>query len=104
MGSGVNWSFFEISRVDLSYLLEASETLPDVSELGQYPVAKENIERAIEQSGEKIKWWKPLTLKKRQYASKVLESLGPVWSRQIDICVGKIRDDWMGVYLVYHCD
>jgi len=104
MGSGVGWGFFEIPRLDLLQLLEASEKLPDASELGQNPGARENVERAIEQTGESITWWKPLALEKRQYANKVLDSLGPVWSRQIDICAGEIRDDLMGVYLVYHCD
>lgn len=104
MGGGVTWGFFEISRADLLQLLGASQMLPDASKLGQDPVARENVERAMEQSGEGIIWWKPLALEKRQYASKVLESLGPVWSRQIDICVGEIRDDLMGIYLVYHID
>jgi predicted dehydrogenase len=104
MGSGITWGFFEIPRADLPALMDASDCLPDTSELGQNPVARENIENYIERPGENIPWWKPLTLKKRRYASKALESLGPVWGRQMDICVGEIRDDLMGVYIVYHCD
>jgi hypothetical protein len=103
MGSGVTWGFFEICRADLPDLLDASETLPDAADLGQNGVAKENVERAMKQSSGSMAWWRPLTLRKRQCASKVLESLGFVWSRQIDICVGEIRDDLMGVYFVYHC-
>ncbi len=104
MGSGITWGYFEISRADMPALMNASDYLPDTSELGQNAVARENIENYIERTGENIPWWKPLTLKKRRYTSKALESLGPVWGRQMDICVGERRDDLMGVYIVYHCD
>jgi hypothetical protein len=104
LGHGVGWFFFEISRADLSNLLDESDNLPNVSELGQDRVARENIERAMQQAGENLTWWKPLTLQKRQYASKVLASLRFIGGQQMDICVGEIRDDLMGVYLVYHCD
>ena len=104
MGHGVGWGFFEIARPDLPGLLDSSDNLPDASELGQDSGARENIERAMQQAGVSITWWKPLTLQKRRYAEKIIESLGFVGIRQIDICAGEIRDDLMGVYLVYHCD
>ena len=103
------WGFFEISSSDLPGLLDASDNLPDASELGQDPGARENIERAMQQAGVSITWWKPLTLRKRQYAEKIIGSekvtgnLGFLMLPQIDICVGEIRDGLMGVYLVYHC-
>jgi hypothetical protein len=88
--------------------LNASDNLPDVSELGQHPGVRFNIEKYLERTGESIAWWKPLTLQKRQYAHKVIGSenatdfgsfmMLPV----ISICVGEIRDDWMGVYFTYH--
>jgi len=104
MGHGIGWGFFEISRADLQYLLDASDNLPDATELGQDPGARENIERAMQQAGKSITWWKPLTLRKRRYAEKIIERMGLVGNRQIDICAGEIRDNLMGVYLVYHCD
>jgi hypothetical protein len=109
MGHGVGWGFFEISRADLLYLLDASDNLPDVSDLGQNRGARENIERAMEQTGESLTWWKPLTLQKRQYAQNVIGSENVTGSFElimlpvVDICVGEIRDDWMDVHLVYHC-
>jgi len=109
-GSGAGWGFFEISRVDLLYILNASDYLPNASELGQDSGARFDIEKYLERTGERIVWWKPLTLQKRQYAHKVIGSenatdfgsfmMLPV----ISICVGEIRDDLMGVYFVYHCD
>ena len=109
MGHSTSWIFFEISRAELLYLLDASDNLPDVSELGQDSGARYNIEKYLEQAGESIAWWKPLTLQKRRYAHKVIGSenvtdfgsfmMLPV----IDICAGEIRDDWMGVYFTYHC-
>jgi hypothetical protein len=108
MGHSTGWGYFEISRADMRYLLDASDNLPDISELGQDSGAKFNIEKYLERTGERIVWWKPLTLQKRQYAHKVIGSenatdfgsfmMLPV----ISICVGEIRDDWMGVYFTYH--
>jgi len=92
MGHGVGWGFFEISRSDLQYLLDASDNLPDATELGQNPGARENIERAMQQAGKSMTWWKPLTLQKRRYAEKIIERMGLVGNRQIDICAGEIRD------------
>ena len=109
MGNGIGWGYFEISNADLPGLLDATNNLPDAAELGQDPVARENIERAMQQAGVSITWWKPLTLRKRQYAEKIIGSekvtgnMGILMLPQIDICVGEIRDDLMGVYLVYHC-
>jgi hypothetical protein len=103
-GSGVGWGYFEISRSDLPYLLDASDNLPNASELGQNPVATENIERAMQQTGVSLTWWKPFTLKRRQYANKVIGSMGFVGGPQMDICVGEIHNNLMGVYLVYHSD
>ena len=109
MGQGVGWGFFEISRADLQYLLDASDNLPDATELGQDPVARENIERAMQQAGVSITWWRPLTLQNRRFAQKILGgekvtgNLGLLMLAQFDICVGEIQDDLMGVYLVYHC-
>ena len=109
--------------MDLPPLLDASDYLPDSSELGQNPVAKENVEVAIQQwqnftavsdhekqmkqSGENIEWWKPLKLNDRLYASKTLgesRDTALVYEPQMDICIGLIRDDLMGVYFVYHTD
>ena len=104
MGSGTGWGYFEISRVDIPTLLDASDNLPDASEFGQDSGVKSDIEKYLGRTGESIPWWKPLTLQRRLYACKVLENLGPVWSRQMDICIGEIRDGLMGVYIVYHCD
>ena len=104
LGHGIGWGYFEISRTNLRTLLDTTDNLPDVSELGQDPGARENIERAMQQAGKNITWWKPLMLQKRRYAEKIIESLGLVGIRQMDICIGEIRDDLMGVYLVYHCD
>jgi hypothetical protein len=108
MGSSTEWGYFEISRADLRTLLNTTDNLPDVSELGQHSGARYNIEKYLEQTGESIAWWKPLTLQKRRYAHKVIGSenvtdfgnfmMLPV----IDICVGEIRDGWMGVYLTYN--
>ncbi len=104
---GSGWGYFEIAGADLPQLLEASDYLPDSSELGQH-VGRFNIEEYLGRTGESIAWWKPLTLRKRQYAQKVIgvenvtDFRGP-WHPQIDICVGQIRDDLMGVYFVYHC-
>ena len=109
MGNGIGWGYFEISWAELPGLLDATDNLPDASELGQDPGARENIERAMQQAGVSITWWKPLTLRKRQYAQKIIGSekvtgnLGILMLPQIDICVGEIRDGLMGVYLVYHC-
>jgi hypothetical protein len=109
MGRGTCWAYFEISRGDLPALLDSTDHLPDSSELGQDPGIKFNIEQYVEQEGESIAWWKPLTLQKRQYAQKVIGSDNVTGFFElfmlppIDICVGEIRDNWMGVYLVYHC-
>jgi hypothetical protein len=89
--------------------LNASDNLPDVSELGQNSGSRFNIEKYLEQTGESITWWKPLTLLKRRYAQKIIgsekvtESFAISMLPAMDICVGEIRDAWMGVYLVYHC-
>ena len=109
MGRGTGWGYFEISRADMRYLLDASDYLPDASELGQHSGVRFNIEKYLERTGESITWWKPLTLQKRQYAQKIIggekvtESFALSMLPAMDICVGEIRDDWMGVYLVYHC-
>jgi hypothetical protein len=109
MGHGTGWGYFEISGADMRYLLDASDYLPDASELGQHSGVRFNIEKYLERTGESIAWWKPLTLQKRQYAQKVIGSenvtgfLELIMLPVIDICVGEIRDDWMGVYLVYEC-
>ena len=93
----------------MRYLLDASDYLPDASEFGQHSGVRFNIEKYLERTGESIAWWKPLTLQKRQYAQKVIGSenvtgfLELIMLPVIDICVGEIRDDWMGVYLVYEC-
>jgi hypothetical protein len=108
MGHGTGWGYFEISRVDLLQLLDATGNLPDASELGQHSGVRFNIEKYLERTGESIAWWKPLTLQKRRYAQKVIGSENVTGSFElimlpaISICVGEIRDDWMGVYLVYH--
>jgi hypothetical protein len=109
MGSGTGWGYFEISRADLSILLDSSDHLPDASEFGQDSGAKFNIEKYLERTGESIAWWKPLTLQKRRYAQKILGSenvtgfLNLMMLPGMNICVGEIREDWLGVYLVYHC-
>ncbi|HCO94808.1 MAG TPA: hypothetical protein DIU00_12795 [Phycisphaerales bacterium] len=82
--------------------MNSSDYLPNAFELGQDSGSRFNIEKYLERTGESIAWWKPLILQKRQYAQKIIESLGPAWSRTIDICIGEIRDDWMGVYFVYN--
>ena len=108
MGRGTGWGYFEISRADMRYLLDATDNLPDASELGQDSGVRFNIEKYLERTGESIAWWKPLTLQKRQYGQKVIRSekitggLGILFRPQIDICVGEIREDWLGIYLVYH--
>lgn len=108
MGRGTCWAYFEISRADLPALLDSTDHLPDSSELGQDPGIKFNIEQYVEQEGESIAWWKPLTLQKRRYAQKVIGSENVTGSLNLmmlpamDICVGEIREDWLGVYLVYH--
>jgi len=108
MGHGTAWGYFETSKADLRTLLDSADRLPDASELGKHPGARFNIEKYLERTGESIAWWKPLTLQKRRYAHKVIGSenatdfgsfmMLPV----ISICVGEIRDDWMGVYFTYH--
>ena len=108
MGSGTCWAYFEISRADLPVLLDSTDHLPGISELGQHPGIKFNIEQYLERTGESLAWWKPLTLKNRQYAQKLLggENVKDFFQRMMlpamDICVGEIRADWLGVYLVYH--
>ena len=108
MGRGTGWGYFEIARADLSQLLDTSDYLPDASELGQDPGVRFNIEEYLERTDESIPWWKPLTLENRQYAQKVIGSenvkgvLGLIMLPAINICAGEIRDDLMGVYLVYH--
>ena len=110
MGRGTGWGYFEISRGALPALLDASDNLPNVSELGQNSGIRFNIEKYLERTGESITWWKPLTLQKRRYAQKIIgsekvtESFAISMLPAMDICVGEIRDAWMGVYLVYHCD
>lgn len=108
MGYGTGWGYFEISRKDVPYLLDVSDNLPDASELGQDSGVRFNIEKYLERTGESIAWWKPLTLQKRQYAQKVIdgENVTEVFELimlpVINICVGEIRNDWMGVYFTYH--
>lgn len=108
MGRGTCWVYFEISRADLPALLDSTDHLPDSSELGQDPSIKFNIEQYVEQEGESIAWWKPLILQKRRYAQKVVGSDNVTDRFQLmmlpamDICVGEIREDWLGIYLVYH--
>ena len=108
MGHGTGWGYFEISRADMRYLLDLSDYLPYASELGQDSGVRFDIEKYLERTGESIAWWKPLTLQKRQYANKIIGSENITESFElfmlpvINICVGEIRDDWMGVYLVYH--
>jgi hypothetical protein len=103
MGSGVAWAYFEISKTDLTLLLDKCDALPDSSELGQHAGPKWNIEHP----GEELGWWKPSELNKRQYAGKE-EGLQPlsisISGCRIDICVGEIDNNLMGVYLVYHVD
>ena len=107
MGGGIGWGFFEISRADMQYLLDASDYLPDTSEFGKHH-SMFDIERYLEHTGESIVWWKPLTLQKRQYAQKVIDGENAteffelIMLPLINICVGEIRDDWMGVYFTYH--
>jgi hypothetical protein len=110
MGRGTGWGFFEISGTDLPNLLDTSVNLPDASELGQHPGVRFNIEKYLERTGESIAWWKPLTLRKRRYAQRIIGSEKVTQSFELsmlpamDICVGEIREGIMGVYLVYHCD
>lgn len=110
MGRGTGWGFFEISRADLPALLDASDNLPDASDFRQDSRVRSDIEKYPERTGESIAWWKPLTLQKRQYANKIIgsenvtERFALIMLPAINICIGEIRDDWMGVYLVYHCD
>jgi hypothetical protein len=110
MGRGTGWGYFEISRGALPALLDASDYLPNASELGQHPGIRFNIEKYLERTGESIAWWKPLTLRERRYAQKIIgsekvtESFALSMLPAMDICVGEIRDAWMGVYTVYHCD
>ena len=99
MGSGVAWAYFEIPETDLMFLLNKCDALPDSTELGQHAGPKWNIEHP----GKELGWWKPLELKNQQYAGKE-EGAQPVFGRRIDICVGEINKDLMGVYLVYHVD
>jgi hypothetical protein len=107
MGRGTGWGYFEISGADL---LDASDYLPGASILGQHPGIRFNIEKYLDRTGESITWWKPLTLQKRRYAQKIIgsekvtESFALSMLPAMDICVGEIRDSWMGVYIVYHCD
>jgi len=110
MGHGTGWGYFEISRADLPALLDASDYLPDASELGQHHGIKFNIEKYLERTGESIAWWKPLTLKNRQYAQKIIgsekvtESFALSMLPAMDICIGEIREDRLGVYIIYHCN
>jgi hypothetical protein len=99
MGSGVAWAYFEIPKTDLTLLLDKCDALPDSSELGQDADPKWNIEHP----GEGLGWWKPSELNNRQYAGQE-EGAQPVFGRRIDICVGEISKNLMGVYLVYHVD
>lgn len=107
MSGGIGWGFFEISRADMQYLLDASDYLPDTSVFGRHH-SRFDMEKYLEQTGESIAWWKPVTLQKRQYAQKVIdgENVTEFFERitlpVINICVGEIRDDWMGVYFTYH--
>ena len=95
-------------RADLPALLVSTDHLPDIPKLGQKPGIKFNIEQYLERTGESLAWWKPLTLKNRRYAQKILGSEDVTDRFQLmmlpamDICVGEIREDWLGVYLVYH--
>lgn len=108
MGRGTCWAYFEISRADLPALLDASDYLPEASEFGQHH-SKLDMEKYMERTGERIAWWKPLILQKRQYAQKVMGSENVtvffelIMLPVINICVGEIRDDWMGVYFLYEC-
>ncbi|UCF15830.1 MAG: Gfo/Idh/MocA family oxidoreductase [Phycisphaerales bacterium] len=109
MGRGTGWGFFEISRVDLLTLLDTSDNLPDASEFGQDSHVRSDIEKYLERTGESIAWWKPSTLRKRQYANKIIGGENVtgrfelIMLPAINICVGEIQDDRMGVYFVYHC-
>lgn len=110
MGRGTGWGYFEISGADLPVLLDASDYLPDSSVLGQHPGIRFNVEKYLERTGESIAWWKPLTLRKRRYAQKIIggekitQSFELSMLPAMDICFGEIQDDIMGVYFVYHCD
>lgn len=101
MMHSITWGYFEIAGADVPQLLEASDYLPDAFEL-DHAGSRFNIEQATQRSGKCPIWWKPTTIRNRRYAGKVIESLGPVWGRQIDICVGKMRGDFVGVYLIYY--
>ena len=119
---GVGYGYFEINRTYIQSLLDGSDNFPDSSELGENQIAKENVEKAIEQwqkftatsdneknmkeSAEILKdWWKPLELSQRQYASYEKFGNSPMpHGPQMDICVGQIKDDLMGFYFVYHTD
>jgi len=108
MGYGRGWGYFEISRADMRFLLDASDYLPDASEFGRHH-SRFDIEKYLERTDESIAWWKPLTLQKRQCAQKVIGSENVtgffelIMLPVINICVGEKRDDWMGVYFVYDC-
>jgi hypothetical protein len=107
MGHGTAWGYFEILRADLRTLLDPSDYLPDTSEFGKHH-SRFDIEKYLERTDENLTWWNPLMLKKRQCAQKVIggENVTDFFNRMmlpvINICVGEIRDDWMGVYLIYH--
>ena len=107
MGGGIGWGFFEISRTDIQYVLDASDYLPDTPEFGRHH-SRFDIEKYLEQTGESIAWWKPLTLQKRQYTQKVIDGENVtdffelIMLPVINICVGEIRDDLMGIYFTYH--
>jgi len=108
MGYGRVWGYFEISRADMRTLLDASDYLPDASEFGQ-DHSRLDIEKYLERTDEGIAWWKPLTLQKRQCSNKVIGSenvtglLNLMMLPVTNICVGEIREDWMGVYFIYDC-
>lgn len=99
MGWGISWAYFEIPRTNLELLLDDCNSLPDTAVLGQDAGPKWNIEHP----GDELDWWKPAELRNRKYAGKE-KGTQPLLNRRIDICVGQIKDDLMGVYLVYHVD
>ncbi|MEJ2702114.1 MAG: carboxypeptidase regulatory-like domain-containing protein [Sedimentisphaerales bacterium] len=100
------YGYFEIHRTDFLSLMDMSEKLPDASELGQNPFAIRQVEKALELSSEPMAWWKPLSLDNRQYGNKVIFSSPSALGGYVGlaICTGEIRDDLMGVYLVYQAD